>query len=61
MMLVALGHRLSIVEIPVTFRPRVGESKGASQSFWKKPAVYIPAFILLGIAVVVVYRKKRRQ
>ena len=36
-------------------------STQASQSFWKKPAVYIPAFVLLGIAVVVVYRKKRRQ
>lgn len=33
MTLVALDHGLSIVEIPVTFRRRIGKSKGASQSF----------------------------
>jgi hypothetical protein len=32
MMLVALDRRLCLVEIPVTFRRRIGESKGASQS-----------------------------
>ncbi len=35
MMLVALERGLSVVEIPVTFRRRVGRSKGASQSFRK--------------------------
>jgi len=35
MMLVALSRGVSIVEIPVTFRRRVGKSKGASQSVWK--------------------------
>jgi hypothetical protein len=34
MMLVALDHGLSIVEIPVTFRQRIGKSKGASRSIW---------------------------
>lgn len=32
MMLVALARGLSIIEIPVTFRRRVGRSKGASQN-----------------------------
>jgi D-glycero-D-manno-heptose 1,7-bisphosphate phosphatase len=35
MMLVALSRGVSIVEIPVTFRRRVGKSKGASQSVRK--------------------------
>lgn len=35
MMLVALCRKISIVEIPVSFYRRVGESKGASQSLWK--------------------------
>jgi len=35
MMLVALLHQLTLLEIPITFRRRVGRSKGASQSIWK--------------------------
>jgi hypothetical protein len=35
MMLVALHRGLSLVEIPVTFRRRIGASKGASRSAWK--------------------------
>jgi hypothetical protein len=35
MMVVALRQGLSIIEIPVTFRRRIGESKGASQSLLK--------------------------
>jgi len=35
MMLVALARGLSIIEIPITFRRRIGLSKGASQSLWK--------------------------
>src|ERR1700694_29131 len=35
MMLVAPGRGVFIIEIPVTFRRRVGKSKGASQSLWK--------------------------
>jgi len=32
MIMVALAHRLSVVEVPITFRRRVGQSKGASRS-----------------------------
>jgi hypothetical protein len=35
MTLLALARELSILEIPITFRRRVGKSKGASQSLWK--------------------------
>ena len=35
MIVVALRQGLSIIEIPVTFRRRIGESKGASQSLLK--------------------------
>lgn len=35
MLLVALAHGISVVEIPIRFRRRVGESKGASRSIWK--------------------------
>ena len=35
MIVVALNRGLSVIEIPVTFRRRIGESKGASQSFRK--------------------------
>jgi len=35
MMLVALARGLSLVEIPITFRRRIGHSKGASQSLAK--------------------------
>ena len=35
MLLVAMEHDLSVVEIPVRFRRRVGTSKGASQSLFK--------------------------
>jgi len=35
MLLVAMAHDLSVVEIPIRFRRRIGQSKGASQSLWK--------------------------
>ena len=35
MILVALERRLSVIEIPITFRRRTGQSKGASQSVRK--------------------------
>jgi hypothetical protein len=35
MLLVAITRGLSVVEIPIRFRRRVGRSKGASQSLWK--------------------------
>ena len=35
MLLVAIARGLSVVEIPIRFRRRVGQSKGASQSLWK--------------------------
>lgn len=35
MLLVAISRDLSVIEIPIRLRRRVGESKGASQSFWK--------------------------
>jgi cellulose synthase/poly-beta-1,6-N-acetylglucosamine synthase-like glycosyltransferase len=35
MLLVAMAHDLSVIEIPIRLRRRVGDSKGASQSFWK--------------------------
>jgi hypothetical protein len=35
MLLVAMARGLSVIEIPIRLRRRVGESKGASQSFWK--------------------------
>jgi hypothetical protein len=34
MMLVALYRHLSLVEIPISFRKRIGTSKGAGRSFW---------------------------
>jgi glycosyltransferase involved in cell wall biosynthesis len=39
MLLVALSRRLSVIEIPVTFRRRLGVSKGAGASFRKGFAV----------------------
>jgi glycosyltransferase involved in cell wall biosynthesis len=39
MMLVALARGVSVIEIPVTFRRRVGQSKGASESLRKGLAV----------------------
>jgi HAD superfamily hydrolase (TIGR01662 family) len=35
MLLVAFAHGVTVVEIPIRFRRRVGESKGASRSLWK--------------------------
>ena len=35
MLMVAMAHGLSVIEIPIRFRRRVGQSKGASQSLWK--------------------------
>ena len=35
MLLVAMARDLRVIEIPIRLRRRVGESKGASQSFWK--------------------------
>lgn len=34
MMLIALYRHMSLVEIPISFRKRIGMSKGAAQSFW---------------------------
>jgi dolichol-phosphate mannosyltransferase len=34
MLLVGLYRGLSLIEIPVTLRPRIGESKGAGRAFW---------------------------
>jgi hypothetical protein len=34
MLLVAIARNLSVVEIPIRFRRRVGQSKGGSQSLW---------------------------
>lgn len=34
MLLVAMARDLSVVEIPIRFRRRVGQSKGASRSLW---------------------------
>lgn len=39
MLLVALARELSVIEIPIRLRRRVGQSKGASQSFWRGLAV----------------------
>jgi len=39
MLMVAMAHDLSVVEIPIRLRRRVGQSKGASQSIWKGTAV----------------------
>jgi len=39
MILVTLNHRLSIIEIPITFRRRIGSSKGGSRSLWAGLAV----------------------
>jgi len=35
MLMVAMSNGLKIVEIPISFRPRVGASKGASSNKWK--------------------------
>jgi dolichol-phosphate mannosyltransferase len=35
MLLVAFAHGISVVEIPIRFRRRIGDSKGASRSLWK--------------------------
>ena len=35
MLLVAMASGLTVIEIPIRLRRRVGVSKGASQSFWK--------------------------
>ena len=39
MLLVAMARDLSVIEIPIRLRRRVGESKGASQSIWRGLAV----------------------
>jgi hypothetical protein len=39
MLMVAIARDLSVVEIPIRLRRRVGQSKGASQSMWKGIAV----------------------
>jgi glycosyltransferase involved in cell wall biosynthesis len=56
MMLVALYRRLSLVEIPVSFRRRVGVSKGAGQSVWM--GLKVGLRMILHIAT---YRPKRRE
>jgi hypothetical protein len=35
MLLVAMARDLSVIEIPIRLRRRIGDSKGASQSLWK--------------------------
>ncbi len=35
MIMAALSRKLSIIEIPITFRRRIGDSKGASRSVWR--------------------------
>jgi hypothetical protein len=35
MLIVAMSRDLSVIEIPIRLRRRMGKSKGASQSFWK--------------------------
>jgi hypothetical protein len=39
MLLVAMARDLSVIEIPIRLRRRIGESKGASRSIWKGLAV----------------------
>lgn len=39
MLLVSMAHDLSVIEIPIRLRRRVGQSKGASQSIWKGTAI----------------------
>lgn len=56
MILVALAHNLSIVEVPVTFRKRVGESKGASQSILKGLEVGLQM-----IWHIITYRRRKGQ
>jgi hypothetical protein len=33
--MVALKNNLKVVEVPITFRKRIGKSKGAGASRWK--------------------------
>jgi hypothetical protein len=54
MMLVALYRRLSLVEIPISFRQRIGSSKGAGQSLWMGLKVGLRM-----IAHIVFHRPKR--
>lgn len=56
MMVVALRRGLSIIEIPVTFRRRIGESKGASQSISKGLEVG-----LVMIWHIMTYRPRRTE
>ena len=66
MLLVAMARDLSVVEIPVRLRRRIGESKGASQSVWKGLAVglamiwHITTFDLESPPFPRVAAKKRR-
>jgi glycosyltransferase involved in cell wall biosynthesis len=39
MLLVAMARDLTVIEIPIRLRRRIGQSKGASQSIWKGLAV----------------------
>jgi len=55
MMLVALYRHLSLIEIPISFRRRIGTSKGAGQSFWMGLKVGLRM-----IAHIVFHRPKRR-
>jgi dolichol-phosphate mannosyltransferase len=56
MLLVALHHGLSLIEIPVTLRRRIGESKGAGRSFW--PGFQVG---LVMIWHIVTYSPKRKS
>ena len=65
MLLVAIARGLSVVEIPIRFRRRVGPSKGASQSLWKGLQVglvmiwHIMTFRLKPLAPIPVTDEKR--
>jgi len=54
MMLVAMYRHLSLVEIPISFRKRIGTSKGAGQSFWMGLKVGLRM-----IAHIIFHRPKR--
>jgi Glycosyl transferase family 2 len=56
MMLVALYRRLSLVEIPISFHRRIGQSKGAGQSIWMGLRVGLQM-----IAHIITYRPSRRE
>ena len=56
MIMAALSQRLSVIEIPITFRRRIGESKGASRSIWR--GLQVGTAMILHI---VTYKPPRRK